>query len=503
MDELTDILEKLSLSENKSDELNRIKPALAKFPKEQLARDLSTVDLAVLFDCLNTDKEQQLERTCEILEYALQYLDPVLLLQKYGGILQKGLSHKDPRVPVLAVKQLQRFSQDDELSSLVQSHPIFSKSVEMLAADLSVSSQVFTFLYQMSESLKGVSLVLSTTTLPILHAVMKHNTTIQIRVLELAVKISQISQEHLETVERNGLLKPLLDLLNIDDILVRLSAIDLLTSLAYTQQGLRYLEAHNTLNSMESILKTCRSDPFAETLLPGLIKFFGNISHLRPKQMLAQHPAFLDTVLELTDTSYDPSLRTIAFETVGHIGVSLQGKQALNAIGNKFINSIEKLESLVRDAATEFRIRGMNAFSSLIKLDKENQSEEFCSMTETWYHAALGSRAMALLHGVLKQPFLELRLAVYQMYATMARQGWGRREILRQPGLPELLLDRETERDKDGMDAKYEVVKCLADSGETQHIVGQDIAKKVHEYVKQGPYFILPRSSVALDGGES
>ena len=53
------------------------------------------------------------------------------------------------------------------------------------------------------------------------------------------------------------------------------------------------------------------------------------------------------------------------------------------------------------------------------------------------------------------------------------------------------------------MDAKYEVVKCLADSGETQHIVGQDIAKKVHEYVKQGPYFILPRSSVALDGGES
>ena len=97
--------------------------------------------------------------------------------------------------------------------------------------------------------------------------------------------------------------------------------------------------------------------------------------------------------------------------------------KALNTIGNKFINSIEKLESLIRDAATDFRIRGMNAFSSLIKLDKENQSEEYCSMTETWYHAALGSKAMALLHGVLKQPFLELRLAVYQIYATMARQG--------------------------------------------------------------------------------
>jgi hypothetical protein len=41
-------------------------------------------------------------------------------------------------------------------------------------------------------------------------------------------------------VDRSGLLLPLLDLLNLDDVLVRLSAIDLLTSLAYTQHGLRY-----------------------------------------------------------------------------------------------------------------------------------------------------------------------------------------------------------------------------------------------------------------------
>ena len=47
------------------------------------------------------------------------------------------------------------------------------------------------------------------------------------------------SSEHLELVDSCGLLKHLLDLLNLDDILVRLAAIDLLTSLAYTQQGLR------------------------------------------------------------------------------------------------------------------------------------------------------------------------------------------------------------------------------------------------------------------------
>jgi len=299
-------------------------------------------------------------------------------------------------------------------------------------------------------------------------------------------------------VDRSGLLLPLLDLLNLDDVLVRLSAIDLLTSLAYTQHGLRYLESHDTITNMENILKSSKLDPFADALLPGIIKFFGNISHLRPKQMLTQHPAFLDTLLSITD-SKDMTLRTIAFETIGYIGASLEGKEALNGIGNKFTNSIEKFEGLIHEAPTEFRVRGMDALSSLIKLDKENQKEQYIFLTESWYRAALGNKPMALLQSFLKQPFLDLRLATYKILFTIARQAWGRREILRQASLPELMLDRESEREKDGMDAKYEIIKCIADSGDTEQIVGHDVAKLVHEYVKQGPYFILPRSSVAVE----
>ena len=261
----------------------------------------------------------------------------------------------------------------------------------------------------------------------------------------------------------------------------------------------RYLESHNTIDEIESILKNCKSDPFADTLLPGLIKFFGNIGHLRPKQVLSQYPAFMSTLLDITDVQ-DPTLRTIAFETIGYIGISLEGKQALGAIGNKFTNSIEKLKVLIQDSTTEFRVRSINALSSLIKLDKENQTEEFLNQTELWYHAALGNKPMELLYNVIKQPFVELRLAIYDIFSNMARQVWGRREILRQPGLPEFLLNRDSEREKAGMDAKFEIFKCLSDSGETEQIVGNDIGRQVHEYVKQGPYFVLPRSSVAFEG---
>ena len=54
-----------------------------------------------------------------------------------------------------------------------------------------------------------------------------------------------------------------------------------------------------------------------------------------------------------------------------------------------------------------------------------------------------------------------------------------------------------------GMDAKYDVLKYLAESGEIEEIVGLDIGKSVIEYVKQGPYFVMPRSEIAFDEGES
>ena len=64
--------------------------------------------------------------------------------------------------------------------------------------------------------------------------------TVKIVIFNYKVNCLLFSSEHLDSVDRSGLLLPLLDLLNLDDVLVRLSAIDLLTSLAYTQHGLRY-----------------------------------------------------------------------------------------------------------------------------------------------------------------------------------------------------------------------------------------------------------------------
>ena len=51
----------------------------------------------------------------------------------------------------------------------------------------------------------------------------------------------------------------------------------------------RYLEKHSLLRQMEDILRSARADPFGDLLLPALLRFFGNIAHLRPKQVHYEH----------------------------------------------------------------------------------------------------------------------------------------------------------------------------------------------------------------------
>ena len=64
-------------------------------------------------------------------------------------------------------------------------------------------------------------------------------------------------------------------------------------------------------------------------------------------------------------------------------------------------DTIDRLELLITDSPTEARIRAMNAFASLIKLDKENQVELVQLLLH--FHLASSESRAPLLDGVLVQ----------------------------------------------------------------------------------------------------
>jgi len=248
---------------------------------------------------------------------------------------------------------------------------------------------------------------------------------------------------------------------------------------------------------MARLLDDGQNHPFASILVPGLVKFFGNLAHTRPRQIMMEYPTFVSCLAAMAD-SEDPVAQAIALETVGYIGVSLEGKLALAELGNRMTDTIDRLELLITDSPTEARIRAMNAFASLIKLDKENQSLELLSLTESWYRRVPST--MARLADTVKQPFIDLRLAAYLLLQVIAGQTWGRREMLCHPGLVETLMDRSVDKEREGREGRWKVVEVLVEGPEVREVLGEQMEIALRLHVKQGPLYVQVQSQVATEG---
>lgn len=70
------------------------------------------------------------------------------------------------------------------------------------------------------------------------------------------------------------------------------------------------------------------------------------------------------------------------------------------------------------------------------------------------------------------------------------------------PGFVEYVMDRSVERDKASKDAKYELVKALANSKTIAEIFGNPNYLRLRTYLSEGPYYVKPISTTAVEGAE-
>ena len=70
-------------------------------------------------------------------------------------------------------------------------------------------------------------------------------------------------------MEGTGFLSKISDILASADFLLQLNSIELLTGLALTHQGQKYLERTGVINTLNLMLLDCPNLPFAHILMPG------------------------------------------------------------------------------------------------------------------------------------------------------------------------------------------------------------------------------------------
>uniref|UniRef100_A0A8C0RK09 26S proteasome non-ATPase regulatory subunit 5 n=2 Tax=Canis lupus familiaris TaxID=9615 RepID=A0A8C0RK09_CANLF len=454
------LLRELSRLEAPLEELRALHSVLQTVPLGELRAPAAELRLGPLFSLLHEDHREQTTLCVSILERLLQAMEPVHIARNLGADLQKGLTHPDDSVKILTLSQVGRIVENsDAVTEILNNGELLKQIVYCIGGDnLSVAKA-------------------------------------------LIVEISSVSPESLTYCTPSGLVTQLLRELTGEDVLVRATCIEMVTSLAYTHHGRQYLAQEGVIDQISNIIVGADSDPFSSFYLPGLVKFFGNLAIMdSPQQICERYPVFVEKVFEMTE-SQDPTMIGVAVDTVGILGSNVEGKQVLQKTGTRFERLLMKIGYQAKNASTELKIRCLDAISSIFYIPPEQQTEDLLRMTESWF-SALSRDPLELFRGISNQPFPELHCAALKVFTAIANQPWAQKLMFNSPGFVEYVMDRSVEHDKASKDAKYELVKALANSKTVAEIFGNPNYLRLRTYLSEGPYYVKPISTTAVEGAE-
>uniref|UniRef100_A0A8C0S969 26S proteasome non-ATPase regulatory subunit 5 n=1 Tax=Canis lupus familiaris TaxID=9615 RepID=A0A8C0S969_CANLF len=454
------LLRELSRLEAPLEELRALHSVLQTVPLGELRAPAAELRLGPLFSLLHEDHREQTTLCVSILERLLQAMEPVHIARNLGADLQKGLTHPDDSVKILTLSQVGRIVENsDAVTEILNNGELLKQIVYCIGGDnLSVAKA-------------------------------------------LIVEISSVSPESLTYCTPSGLVTQLLRELTGEDVLVRATCIEMVTSLAYTHHGRQYLAQEGVIDQISNIIVGADSDPFSSFYLPGLVKFFGNLAIMdSPQQICERYPVFVEKVFEMTE-SQDPTMIGVAVDTVGILGSNVEGKQVLQKTGTRFERLLMKIGYQAKNASTELKIRCLDAISSIFYIPPEQQTEDLLRMTESWF-SALSRDPLELFRGISNQPFPELHCAALKVFTAIANQPWAQKLMFNSLGFVEYVMDRSVEHDKASKDAKYELVKALANSKTVAEIFGNPNYLRLRTYLSEGPYYVKPISTTAVEGAE-
>ncbi|XP_037609343.1 26S proteasome non-ATPase regulatory subunit 5 [Sebastes umbrosus] len=497
------LLEEISGVEDPIEELQSLKTALLSIPVSALRDSVSGQRFNVIFSLLHSEDREQVELCVDILERILMALSPLSLAQNYRVELQAGLTHPNETVKILALTQIGRMVDNpDAATEILNNHDILGGVIRCIGEEkLAVAKQAIKSLTKLSHSKPGLDKLFQSDLLKVMKDVMATSDIIRYRIYELVVEISSVSPISLGYCANSSFISQLLGELTGDDVLIRATSIEMVTSLARSQHGRQYLAQQGIMDKFSNMIRGADTDPFSSLYLPGLVKFFGNLAIMdSPQQVCETYPAFQNKVFEMA-LDPDPAMNGVALDTLGLLGSTVEGKQVLQKTGEKFKSVLVRMSQQASSGATALRVRCLDAISQLLTLQPEEQTEDLLALTESWF-LLLSNQPMDMICNISTQPFPELHCGALRIFTAIAIQLWGQKLMISTPSFMEFILDRSAGRTKEAKDAKFELVGSLVGSSTAAEILGSQHYIRLKSYLREGPYYVTAVAAVGTEGAD-
>lgn len=437
------------------------------------------------------------EHICDVLTILFSVLEPGEIYQRYTVEVSTLLTNPKASVRLLVLREFQRTaSYSQKISQLLEDTNLLIAIINKIGDnDLTVAECAMNIVRKIGRDPNGLHIIYKGELLRSFARLLRKD-TINFRVYEVIVDIAKYSTEALEISAQSGFLNSLINMLDDEDVLLQLNALEILTRLAVFEDGLSYLEQQEVLSKLVQKIAQANENSLSNLLIPGLMKFFGNVARHWPNELFSKYPVIISALFEVIDSG-EQTLLGPALDTLGFVSASVEGKYALQALGDAMIGAMKTIGEVIQRMPTALRIRGLNNLVPILDVRKAEQDNRILSLTKLWFDS-LGDDPLSIIVAICRQPFADIRQAGLEVLVVIGSQVWGQEYISAYPGLVEFLLDRSAETFKDCIDAKFEVVKRLSQAEE--HVFDADTIQKFKQFVNEGPYFIDMNREIAIEG---
>ncbi|XP_015123991.1 26S proteasome non-ATPase regulatory subunit 5 [Diachasma alloeum] len=482
-------LSELNDDEEKKQVMEELFIKLSSLTSMELENTAWNVDLGRLFSQLTSNSSIYIEQVCKTLTILFGALEPGNVHKRYPLEIYEYLSHPYSDVKIVVLKELNKISSDcDQVVHLTKNDvKLVIRLIETIGdEDLKVAIIAMDTIKKMARIPEVTNIIYTGNMLTTFARLISKNDVTTFRVYEVIVDIAKSSKEALEVSINSGFLTSLLQVLDSDDVLLQLNALEAMTELASTEGGLNYIEERDVLNKLTDQIARANENPLSNVLIPGLMKFFGYVAKNRPDKIFSKYPIVIYSLFQVIEGD-DFVLLANALDTLGHIAQSVEGKYALESLGDVMPRVMERIGGIIDKLPTELRLRGLENLVLIIHIDKSKQDNRILSLTKSWFDM-LHDEPLKFIVNLCKQPFADIRYSSMQVLQEIASQTWGQEYTATLPGLIEFLLDRSAETFSNCKKIKYQIVKNLCEA--TCDIFDSATLQQLQLFVRQGPFYV-------------
>ncbi|KAG9458091.1 hypothetical protein H6P81_002599 [Aristolochia fimbriata] len=435
-------------------------------------------------------------------------------IPQYMPFVHVGLQTESQIIRCLACKVvsclLENVDMDgDSVVKLLTEYKIYPLLINcLIKGDEQLSSASTDAIIALAKSPKGIDVIFPQVPTQETHfksIVAQCSSWARIRVLSVIVKLFSISSSVASAVCDFDLLSLIESEVNGSDMLMKLSAFELLYELAESPNAMKFFSRTKFVQMLVSTISDVSIDSVlrsrAMSICGRLLSLDGMLKIVDPmslKNILLAIDAWLESLKNQGTDECE-----CALEVVGQIGSSIEG-------ANLLLLQSPALAGHVVEAAFDQQARGQQlaALHALADICGEKRSESQKLLTGSAeeclrhliYTAARNSSKLTpsgLFVSVLRQDS-EVRLAAYRMISGLVSRPWCLLEVCTKQDIVDMITNPQMETTKIAMEARFNcctaINKAFQSSTSLSGAAFSEVASKLQEAVRRGPYLARERA---------